>query len=43
MVDENHPFSIVNFLLPHVMDAKLVVAINHSILRIFQKLRIQIL
>jgi hypothetical protein len=31
-----HFTKIELFSLPHVVDAKLVIAINHSILRIFQ-------
>jgi hypothetical protein len=40
MVDENHPFLYnQQFSLPHVVNSKLVIVINHSISRIFQKFR----
>jgi hypothetical protein len=37
MVDDNHPiFLNYKFSLPHVIDFKVVIALNHSISRIFK-------
>jgi hypothetical protein len=40
MVDENHMCHLnYQFSLPHAVDIKLVTAMNHSILGIFQKFK----
>jgi hypothetical protein len=44
MVDDNHPlFQNLKYSLPRVVNAKLVIVVNQSILRNFQKIRIWVL